>query len=292
MLKIIKIIILIYITFCTTEFVTADYTLDNGSKELANTYNISHKNLWDKISRKEFVEILYDLYIVYKKDRGVTIDYSSYSQLDNSKIFTDVKLDWDFWKKLSYFAHVWAFSKNEIFSIIFKNISEKTKLITSTGYNSREALNHNSKLIKKFYLVGGMGHTLAVSYGISLKDKKNKIICIDGDGSFFMHLGSFAMIKKKLNKNFKYILLDNGRHESVGNVKINFNLNIKDFAKNVGFSKYVLIDNKNKENIVLKYLKKYKGSAFIHIKTRVTKEDNLQRPKNLLNIKEEFLKNF
>ena len=230
--------------------------------DIRNLNDLRLKKIIDTIKKKKTIfAILVDKNFFPKKKKEIT----------KSKIF---------------------FSKNEIFSIIFKNISEKTKLITSTGYNSREALNHNSKLIKKFYLVGGMGHTLAVSYGISLKDKKNKIICIDGDGSFFMHLGSFAMIKKKLNKNFKYILLDNGRHESVGNVKINFNLNIKDFAKNVGFSKYVLIDNKNKENIVLKYLEKYKGSAFIHIKTRVTKEDNLQRPKNLLNIKEEFLKNF
>ena len=38
-------------------------------------------------------------------------------------------------------------------------------------------------------MVGGMGHTSSVALGYSLSTKK-KTICIDGDGSFLMHLGS------------------------------------------------------------------------------------------------------
>ena len=43
-------------------------------------------------------------------------------------------------------------------------------------------------------MVGGMGHTSIVSLGYSLKT--NKIVCLDGDGSFLMHLGSVVSISK------------------------------------------------------------------------------------------------
>jgi phosphonopyruvate decarboxylase len=183
------------------------------------------------------------------------------------------------------------FLRKEVFSIIFKNISKNTKLITSTGYNSREAIKHDSDKIKKLYLVGAMGHTFSIAYSLSLYEK-NKVICIDGDGSFFMHLGSFVIIKKNKKKNFIYILLDNNRHESVGNVEINYNLSIKNFAKNVGFDNYIFIDNKNKKKLFIKYLKNYKGITFIHIKTRVGVDIDLPRPKNLNMVKKIFIGNF
>ena len=40
-------------------------------------------------------------------------------------------------------------------------------------------------------MVGGMGHSSSVSLGYSIYSK-NKVICLDGDGSMLMHLGSLA----------------------------------------------------------------------------------------------------
>ena len=79
--------------------------------------------------------------------------------------------------------------------IILKKIEKKTKLISTTGYTSRE-LNQirNDKKINKgvdFYLVGGMGHASSISLGVALKTKK-KVICLDGDGSLLMHLGALS----------------------------------------------------------------------------------------------------
>ena len=56
-------------------------------------------------------------------------------------------------------------------------------------------------------MVGGMGHTSSVALGYSLSSKKT--ICIDGDGSLLMHLGSIKTAGTFANKNFKYILLNN-----------------------------------------------------------------------------------
>ena len=64
-------------------------------------------------------------------------------------------------------------------------------------------------------MVGGMGHTSSVALGYSLSSKY-ETICIDGDGSFLMHLGSIKTVATFANKNFKYILLNNNCHDSVG----------------------------------------------------------------------------
>ena len=48
-------------------------------------------------------------------------------------------------------------------------------------------------------MVGGMGHSSMVSLGVAMKTKKN-VICMDGDGSFLMHLGSIVSIGKGAKK--------------------------------------------------------------------------------------------
>ena len=83
-----------------------------------------------------------------------------------------------------------------------KYVGKKDKIISSTGYLSRDLYYHILKLklkIYPFYMVGGMGHTSSVSLGYSLKTN-NKVICLDGDGSFLMHLGSAVSITKYSKK--------------------------------------------------------------------------------------------
>ena len=71
-------------------------------------------------------------------------------------------------------------------------------------------------------MIGAMGHALSVSLAIS-KYNNNEVICLDGDGSFIMHLGSFTLIGKYPQKKIKYILADNESHESIGGQKIEIN---------------------------------------------------------------------
>ena len=50
-------------------------------------------------------------------------------------------------------------------------------------------------------MIGGMGHAGAVSLATSLFKKKKQVLCLDGDGSFLMHMGSIVNIGKFANKN-------------------------------------------------------------------------------------------
>ena len=181
------------------------------------------------------------------------------------------------------------FLKNLLF-----NLKKNTKIISSTGYNSREIMYLREKYKIKngndFYMVGGMGHTSSVALGYSLFSK-NKTICVDGDGSLLMHLGSIKTAGTFANKNFKYILLNNNAHDSVGGQStFASNINFKELSKSLGFKKFYSI--RNKKDLV-KNIRKFLNEdsvSFLEVKTTNNKIKKLPRPKNLIKIKNKFLK--
>jgi phosphonopyruvate decarboxylase len=182
----------------------------------------------------------------------------------------------------------------ELFLVsLLKNIKKNTKIISSTGYNSRELMYLRNKYkIKKgkdFYMVGGMGHTASVGLGYSLSSK-NKTICLDGDGSFLMHLGSIKTAGSFANKNFKYILLNNNSHDSVGGQKTyTSNVDCKKLSESLGFKKFYLINKKQSMSQILKRFLKNVSPSFLEVKVSNSKIKNLPRPNDLKKIKKLFM---
>lgn len=125
-MKKIFITFLIFFWIINTSF--ANYKLENGSLELVEKYNFNTYNLGKEITRKEFLETLFAWYPDYKRSKGIAVNYDDYNILDNTKVFLDVDLKTDFWKKLSYFADKWIFAKNEYFNPNWK-VNQKIFLI-------------------------------------------------------------------------------------------------------------------------------------------------------------------
>ena len=173
-------------------------------------------------------------------------------------------------------------------------IKKNTRIISTTGYTSRELFqirkNKKYKNGKDFYMVGGMGHASMTSLGYSLSSK-NQVICLDGDGSLIMHMGSLISTGLKSKSNFKHILLNNGSHESVGDHKIDtFKVNFKNISKSFGYKNYYLAKNNLSFNQNLKYFLKSEGPSFFEVYIRSKSIKNLSRPKNLIKIKKNFIK--
>ena len=185
--------------------------------------------------------------------------------------------------------------RSEFIIKLLNKISNKDRIIASTGFNSRELyqLRTQNKIEtgKDFYLVGGMGHTGIVTLGYSLKNKKKNIICLDGDGSFLMHMGSMVTIGKYAKKNYKYILLNNLAHESVGGQKTLIEtLNLEKFSKAIGFKNYIKIDKKDSIEKKLVFFLKRKGPSFLEVKIKCKSMNNLIRPENFDKIFNQFIK--
>ena len=176
---------------------------------------------------------------------------------------------------------------------LLENLNRNTRIISSTGYNSRELMylreKYRFKNTKDFYMVGGMGHTSSVALGYSLFIK-NKTICIDGDGSLLMHLGSIKTVGNFANKNFKYILLNNNAHDSVGGQSTYANdVDFEKLSKSLGFKNFYSIDNKkNLKKIIKKFLTEKKLS-FLEVKVSNSKIKKLPRPTDLIKIKNQFM---
>lgn len=193
-------------------------------------------------------------------------------------------------KKKNYFN----LDKEQFFKALLENIKSDTKIISSTGYNSRELLYLRKKFnftkTKDFYMVGGMGHASSVAFGYSLANNK-KTICIDGDGSFLMHLGSIKTLGTFANNNLKYILLNNNTHDSVGGQStFTKNIDLEKFSKSIGFRNYICIKNqKNLNKNIQKFLNK-NSLSFLEVKVSNSKIKNLPRPKNLIEIKNQFMR--
>ena len=193
-------------------------------------------------------------------------------------------------------------SKKDFYSLdkefFLKNLLEelpsKSKVIASTGYNSRELMYLRKKFnfnnSKDFYMVGGMGHTSSVALGFSLSSK-NKTFCIDGDGSTLMHLGSIMTAGNFANKNFKYILLNNNTHDSVGGQITNAdNIDFEKLSKSLGFKKFYSIKKKQNLQKIIKNFIKINGPSFLEVKVTNSKIKKLPRPDDLIKIKNQFMK--
>jgi phosphonopyruvate decarboxylase len=219
----------------------------------------------------------------------------SYSKKNNVPVACLIKKN-TFTKNKKYFVE-----KNENFrdlkrDHIIKELLKKvrnTKIISSTGYISRELFRLSSNKQKKnnFYVVGGMGHCSMIALGYSLFSKK-QVLCLDGDGSMLMHLGSIFTIGQQSKKNFKYILLNNDSHESVGGQKTNLSkINLERIIKEFKFEKYYLIKNKKDLNYKLNLFLASKKRSFLEIKMSSFNNNSLLgRPKDFIEIKKNFMK--
>jgi phosphonopyruvate decarboxylase len=184
--------------------------------------------------------------------------------------------------------------KEHFLKILLESLKKKSKIISSTGYNSRELMylrqKYKFKNSKDFYMVGGMGHTSSVALGYSLFSK-NKTICIDGDGSLLMHLGSIKSAGTFANKNFKYILLNNNSHDSVGGQNTYASdIDFKKLSKSVGFKKFYLVKNKYDLKKNIKNFLSQKDLSFLEVKIANSKIKKLPRPTDLIKIKNLFIK--
>ena len=187
----------------------------------------------------------------------------------------------------------YSLNKEFFLKNLLDNLKKNTKIISSTGYNSRELMylrkKYEYKNSKDFYMVGGMGHASSVALGYSISTK-NKTICLDGDGSLLMHLGSLKTAGTFANKNFKYILLNNNAHDSVGGQSTYANnIDFEKLTKSFGFKKFYSINNKRNLKTIIKKFLSENDLSFLEVKVTNSKIKNLPRPTNLIKIKNEFI---
>lgn len=175
----------------------------------------------------------------------------------------------------------YSLTREQALQIIVGQLSEEDFIVSTTGKTSRELFEIREKNKQghrnDFLTVGSMGHTASIAFGISLGVDKD-IYCIDGDGSFIMHTGGFGIITQNAKKNFKYILINNGAHESVGGQPtVGFQINVAEILKGEGFLQVYEAYQESEIICAMQHLKKEKLAALI-IYTKQGAREALGRP--------------
>lgn len=158
----------------------------------------------------------------------------------------------------------------------------KEMIISTTGKTSREVYeirSSSNQTVADFLTVGGMGHTSSIALGACLARTDRKVVCLDGDGSLIMHMGSSAIIGQSKPENLIHILINNSAHESVGGQPTAANeIDFKMLAESLGYEAYFEADSADGIKNAHQKIISSKGPIFFHIKVKVGSRPDLGRP--------------
>jgi phosphonopyruvate decarboxylase len=173
--------------------------------------------------------------------------------------------------------------REEALEILLKHIPKDAVIVSTTGKTSREIFeireNNNEPHFKDFLTVGSMGHCSSIALGIAIAQPKRKVVCVDGDGAFLMHLGSLAAIGKAQPNNFYHILMNNYVHESVGGQKTSIDaIDVQGIVNSSKYAGVSQIDNESDLENGIENILNTKGPQFLEIKLKPGSRADLGRP--------------
>jgi thiamine pyrophosphate-dependent acetolactate synthase large subunit-like protein len=69
---------------------------------------------------------------------------------------------------------------------------------------------------QNFYMLGSMGLTIPIAFGVALAQPQRHVIALEGDGSLLMQLGCLSTIAMQAPKNLTIVVWDNGMYQITG----------------------------------------------------------------------------
>lgn len=172
--------------------------------------------------------------------------------------------------RMSREAAIEQILKNNPEAVVFAT----TGMIGREVYETRERLGQDHN--RDFLCVGGMGHVSSIALGYIQSHEKasdRKVVILDGDGSFIMHMGIAPYVADAM-KNFDitHYVLDNGCHASVGGGDtVSKCIDFSNLAAAFGYPGYAEITELSEFNDLNKCL--------VHVIVGSSNRDNLGRPK-------------
>ena len=174
-------------------------------------------------------------------------------------------------------------SRERAIELILNQIKPDSSVVSSTGMISRELYelrdhfkqNHDTD----FLTVGSMGHCSQIALGIAVTNSNKRVICLDGDGAAIMHMGSMAIVGQASSANLLHVILNNGRHDSVGGQPTcGLEINFTTIAEGCG---YQLVRSANDETELINALdamSDLEGPLLVDVRIGAGHRKDLGRP--------------
>lgn len=155
-------------------------------------------------------------------------------------------------------------------------------IISTTGKTSRELFELRARRRepqRDFLTVGGMGHTSSIALGVALARPQRRVVCLDGDGSVIMHMGSLPVIAKAAPRNLVHVVLNNRAHESVGGqaTAADF-VDFRKLAAAVGYRRYARAVDTSSLHAAWREVARQDGPVLLELCIRCGSRDDLGRP--------------
>jgi len=124
-----------------------------------------------------------------------------------------------------------------------------------------------------------MGHTADLALGIALAQPSRTVICLNGDGSMLMSLGTLATIVASGASNLVLFVIDNGTYEITGNQPVPGagHLDFVAMAQAAGFQRTYGFDDPNAYEAALPGLLQGGGPVFACIRVEPGTEGPISR---------------
>lgn len=175
----------------------------------------------------------------------------------------------------------YSLTRERALEVITAHLDGEDIVVSTTGKTSRELFELREKSGfghgNDFLTVGSMGHTSSIALGVSLFTEK-AVYCIDGDGSFLMHMGAAAINAVHGGENLRYIVINNGAHESVGGQPtVGHEIDVPGILRDCGFAQVYTARNEAEASHGMEMLRKHGRSAMV-ICVRQGSRSDLGRP--------------
>lgn len=182
------------------------------------------------------------------------------------------------------FKNPFSLVREDAIRAILQHVKKDDVIVSTTGKISREVYEQCDALFgnheQVFLTVGSMGHASMIALGIAKKMPNRRVICMDGDGAAFMHMGSMAFIANQNCPNFLHITLNNQAHESVGGMPTDCkNTQLYKIAEACGYPHTMQFTNSDEINTFFTSNQAMSGPAFMEILVSVASRADLGRPK-------------
>jgi thiamine pyrophosphate-dependent acetolactate synthase large subunit-like protein len=99
--------------------------------------------------------------------------------------------------------------------LLAKRLGERDVVVSNLGQASLD-LQQLADRPLNCYTYGSMGQCSSIALGIALARPDVRVVCLDGDGSLLMNLGSLCTIANTAPRNLALVIWDNEVHQTTG----------------------------------------------------------------------------
>lgn len=124
-----------------------------------------------------------------------------------------------------------------------------------------------------------MGHTADLALGIALAQPQRRVLCMNGDGSMLMSLGTLATIVDAGASNLVLMVVQNGTYEITGNQRIPAaaTVNFAAMARAAGFPRTFHFEDAEAYEAALDEILHAPGPTFVNVRVETGREGPISR---------------